>query len=329
MSFNSKNIITSYGIINIKLPIEFSEDKYVKDNYSTNNKLYTEITSMKYSCTKCIMFKDVYLHNKDLHRISNTKLQVNEDNLSKWSYYKNKILFMMVSRRFSLGFIEFIRGRYNLTDYSSIISLFRQMRHNEIELIENSSYEDLLYMFLNRNNEDIKTVLSNIYESKYGSEYCDAKVKFNILSSQEKCNELDIMWNLYFYTQQIKPLWRTSEWGFPKGRREKSENTLRCACREFEEETGINNYFILNNIEPLSEYLIGTNGIQYKHVYFLSIDCDNVEQNTNNYDSFEIDEIKWFTYDEAMSNIRPYHVEKKKILTQVYSFILELLINKL
>ena len=33
--------------------------------------------------------------------------------------------------------------------------------------------------------------------------------------------------------------WTEQEWGFPKGRRNFQESDIQCACREFEEETGL------------------------------------------------------------------------------------------
>ncbi len=36
----------------------------------------------------------------------------------------------------------------------------------------------------------------------------------------------------------------------------------------------------------------------------------------------EIGDIGWFTYDEAINIIRPYHTERKKILTELYMYII-------
>ncbi len=58
-----------------------------------------------------------------------------------------------------------------------------------------------------------------------------------------------------------------SEWGFPKGRRDRYiENDIACASREFEERNGYQkkNYVILDKIEPIEEIFAGTDGITYK-----------------------------------------------------------------
>jgi len=188
-----------------------------------------------------------------------------------------------------------------------------------------------LYYFLNRHNESKEIVLNRIYEGRYSNEYCEAKTKFNMLSNPlEDDDENNIPWNLNFYAKSIKPKWTMPEWGFPKGRRDKrSEENLSCACREFEEETGYkkNEYQILNKIEPIEEKLIGTNGIHYKHIYYLATNLSEKPIKISDCDIYEIGDIKWFTYDDAMAHIRPYHTEKKKILTGIYLFVLNYLIH--
>ena len=41
----------------------------------------------------------------------------------------------------------------------------------------------------------------------------------------------------------------------------------------------------------------------------------------------EIGDINFFSYEEAIDKIRPYHTERKKILTQVYIYIMNILIK--
>jgi 8-oxo-dGTP pyrophosphatase MutT (NUDIX family) len=238
----------------------------------------------------------------------------------------------MVCRRFSLGFIEFIRGKYETTDIDGIIKLFEQMTQIEIDFInDNSDYDIILYHFLNKFNEDKLTVLNRVYDDKkYSSEYYDAKIKFEELLNAEWHLETQTIYNLYFFTRNIKPKWNKPEWGFPKGRRSRrNEENVLCARREFEEETGYNfdEYTLLNKIDPIEEILTGTNGIKYKHVYYISLNKFDGEKKIEDIDFFEIGDIKWFTYEDAIDIIRPYHLEKKQILTQVYMFFLNFLIH--
>lgn len=323
--------ITSFGIINIKIINDINESLLIKDKFSTKKNVLYKIISRKYPEIKCLISDNIKLseNQPEFYKLDNKSIPFdNEEHLHKFFYYKNKILFQMVSRRFSLGFIEFIRGKYDVSDAKTIINLFEQMYEDEIKYIKKNPYDNILYYFLNRNNETKEVVLNKIYEGKYSSEYCEAKIKFNILSGKNT-DDMNIPWNLSFYTKYIKPKWKKHEWGFPKGRRDKkAEENISCARREFEEETGHkkNDYYVLNKIEPIEEKLIGTNGVNYKHIYYLSM-SENSENFINDYDMYEIGDIKWFTYDEAISYIRPYHTEKKKILTRIYLFLLNYLIH--
>lgn len=325
--------ITSYGIVNIDILDNYNENLILKDKFSTTNDFYYKIVSKKYPDVKCFISDNIRLSidQSGIYKLDNETIPCeNEEQIHKFFYYKNKILFMMVSRKFSLGFIEFIRGKYDVSDSKGIINLFKQMYEEEIKLIRKSQYDTLLYYFSNRNNESIDIVLNKIYEGKYSAEYCEAKIKFNMLRNLPDDENSDIPLDLNFYTKYIKPKWKKPEWGFPKGRREgKVEENLTCACREFEEETGYtrNEYLILDKINPIEEKLTGTNGVQYKHIYYLAI--NNTEKNVSDlgYDACEIGGVKWFTYDDAMAQIRPYHIEKKKILTRVYLFVLNYLIS--
>lgn len=325
--------ITSYGIINIDILNDTTESLILKDKFSTKKNIFYKIVSDKYPDIKCYISNNIKLceDQEDIYKLDNETIPYHdEDEIHKFCYYKDKILFMMVSRRFSLGFIEFIRGKYDVSDAKTIINLFEQMYEDEIKYIRKNQYDTILYYFLNRNNESKEIVLNRIYEGRYSNEYCEAKIKFNMLLNPSEDINNDIPLDLDFLTQYIKPRWKKPEWGFPKGRRDKrAEENLSCACREFEEESGYkkNEYIVLNKIEPVEEKLTGTNGINYKHIYYLAI--NNCEQNhvPSDYDLYEIGDIKWFTYDEAMSHIRPYHIEKKKILTRIYLFVLNYLIH--
>lgn len=324
------NPITSYGIINIDIIDNSGKAMMFKDKFTIKDCGVSKIVSIKYPNTICYMVNSNPIGD-DIncsYKIDDNKIMYeNEDHIKKFCYYKDKIKFMMISRKFSLGFIEFIRGKYDVADTKTIINLFEQMYEDEIIYIRNNDYDNILYYFLNRQNESKEVVLNRVYEGRYSNEYCESKIKFNILVNPKKENES--LLSLDFYTKHIRPKWTKPEWGFPKGRRDnKMESDLECARREFEEETGYKKkeYSILNKIEPIEERLIGTNGVRYNHIYYLSVnECRKESMEPE--DSYEIGDIKWFTHDEAIFNIRPYHTEKKQIVTQIYLFVLNFLIH--
>lgn len=326
---------TSYGIINVDIINDYNETLILKDKFSTKKNTYCKIISKKYPDIKCYISENIKLCEdfNNVYKLDNETIPYeDEEQIQKFCYYKDKILFMMVSRKFSLGFIEFIRGKYNVSDSLSIINLFEQMYDDEIKYIKNNHYDNILYYFLNRHDETKEDVLNRIYEGKYSTEYCEAKIKFNMLLNPSEDDNNDVPYDLFFYIKNIKPKWKIPEWGFPKGRRDKrAEENMSCACREFEEETGYhdNEYIVLNKIEPIEEKMIGTNGIIYKHIYYLAVNHHDRNQLLCDFDSYEIGAVKWFSYNEAMERIRPYHIEKKKILTRVYLFILNYLIHNI
>lgn len=327
--------IISYGIINIKIAGCPSETEYICEKFSTNNKSKVMINSKIYKNKICLIEKNLSdLQKKPKYNIFNSTINIkNEETLKKISFYRNKIMFLMVSRKFSLGFVEFVRGKYDVSDVKTIAKYFKEMTKEEISLIKNHDYDSLLYTFSQKDGETKTDTLNRVYEGKYSHEYCEAKLKFDILKNHRNYKELAIPLGLDHYVSKIIPKWDRCEWGFPKGRRDNmDEHNIECAQREFEEETGIkkNQYKILDKINPIEESLVGTNNIFYKHIYYFSINkntFDNIDLNFG-FDQSEIGEVKWMTFDEAVRCIRPYHADKIKILTSIYAFILNTLSNE-
>ena len=118
--------------------------------------------------------------------------------------------------------------------------------------------------------------------------------------------------------------WTETEWEFPKGRRNYQEKDMECAIREFEEETGIlkREIKIIENLLPFEEIFLGSNHKSYKHKYFLaytesaSIDLDKYQQS-------EVSKLEWKTIDECLVSIRPYHLEKKQLITNINKVLQE------
>lgn len=283
--------VTSLGIITFKLEIDKIKEEFSKFDTS--------------------LFMDSYdIPGKNINILKSNNRSYN--NLKYLNYFKDKIKFLLIRRKNTLGYIEFIRGKYEIDDVNYLIYLFEQMTYEEISNIAEKDLS-VLWHELWQNSSSNKT---------YEFELVQSEQKFNKLKNSEDD------FNLEFYTKNIKPKFDTPEWGFPKGRRNLHERNLDCAKREFFEETGFNTneYKLLENIHPLNEVFVGTNGILYKHVYFLAY-CNN-EKNpildpNNHIQIDEIGDIGWFTYEEALKIVRPYHTERKKILNELMLFIIE------
>jgi ADP-ribose pyrophosphatase YjhB (NUDIX family) len=116
--------------------------------------------------------------------------------------------------------------------------------------------------------------------------------------------------------------WYEPEWGFPKGKRNYNESDIDCAVREFYEETGFksrNMIFIVNNIAPYEEIFMGSNYKSYKHRYFLMyVDYNtSLTEKMTDTDKLEISKVEWKSFNDCLSAIRPYNLEKKRILSNV------------
>jgi len=153
-------------------------------------------------------------------------------------------------------------------------------------------------------------------------------------SAREKLEHLrkGVMTNYNFYTlsdciKEIHQQWTQNDWGFPKGRKNFNESDLSCAVREFVEETGVNESLlsIVTNIVPYEEIFTGSNFKSYKHKYYLGY-IENGEETVNlaGFQREEVGDMDWKTLQDAVSSIRDYHVERKKILRNVESVIMNL-----
>lgn len=241
-----------------------------------------------------------------------------QSDISLFSKLRENIKFLTIRRKHTLGYIEFIRGRYKPDNVDGIVFLFQQMTKEEINKIGLMNIAELWDDFW---VDPQKKLL-------YDKEFQKTKQKFDKLKNNDE-TEL----TLDFYVKHVVPTWDQAEWGFPKGRRNKMESNRECAMREFEEESGFtkNDYILLDGIKPLVEEFIGTNGIRYKHIYYVayanndkipSVNSNNIHQTT------EIGDIGYYTYSEVIDMIRPYHIERKKIIMKLYMYLLEKIINE-
>lgn len=255
------------------------------------------------------------LNHNDINlkkHIYNINLQ-NKNDIENISKYMNNIKFLLIQRRHSIGFMDFIRGKYKIDNIEQINNLFQFMHQNEINLIKTMSFEELWNKIWNNDEHKINSIKKD---------FIMAKEKFMELKTNTK---LDL--NLDFYLNNIEPLYSFLEWGYPKGRKVKNETTLDCAVREFSEETNIDitKIKIINEIEPIEENLIGTNCIPYRHIYYIAETKENINLTNNN--NNEIGNLGFFTYDESQNLLREYHIEKKQILEQIFMYYLEILLE--
>ena len=204
---------------------------------------------------------------------------------------------MMIRRKDSMSFAEFMRGKYDPDDEPYVGTLIKNMTLKEQAAIASESFETLWKQLWG--------------DDRTSADYVPSRDKFNQLDRVRLMRE-----NLSEY---IEP-----EWGFPKGRRMRGETDMACAVREFGEETNIPReaYTVLKNI-MFEETFMGLNNVRYRHVYFVALltqaDLVNVNQRFTPMQRREISGIAWKTLAEAEALVRPHHIERLGMLTQVRS----------
>lgn len=212
--------------------------------------------------------------------------------------------FLLIRRKDTLGYVEFIRGKYNVMEYPYILTLIDQMTIEEKKAILAEEF-DILWSRMWKGNPS----------RSYRAEYDGALSKLNTLRSSRI---------LHILVQQSQTSWEEPEWGFPKGRRGPGESELKCAMREFNEETGLSNYLIqvVRNIEPFEECFFGSNHVHYRHKYYIGMSVGDIPVQINQENIIqtrEISAIGWYTLEEALSLLRPYNIEKRQMLLKVSS----------
>ena len=204
--------------------------------------------------------------------------------------------YLLVRRKDSLGYVDFLRGKFNIFNDFHIKQLVAEMTHYEINGIMNNEYSQLWSNLWNKKNEK--------FDSKINE-------KFNHVKSKKK----------YLFVQSI--MWTEPEWGFPKGRRSGKENDYECSIREFEEETGYSSkdLIMIKNVGFIEEIFTGSNAKSYKHKYYICRMDYNKTLCETNFQKEEISDLKWFSYDECILKIRNYNHEKLNILKNVHLLI--------
>jgi len=218
------------------------------------------------------------------------------------------IEFLMIRRKHSLGFMDFMRGKYSIYNKYYIINLMREMTNEEKNLILENDFSKLWTFLWNKNN------ISNQYkEEQQVSEEKFNALKYGVLNGNE-------IYSLESMIKDISDNWEEPEWGFPKGRRNCFERDFDCALREFSEETGYHKKYLVNveNILPFEEIFTGSNYKSYKHKYYLLMMVENTCKTPEHFDKNEVSKMEWKTYEECLDSMRPYNLEKKRLLKNVY-----------
>lgn len=208
--------------------------------------------------------------------------------VARYNETNNKIEYLLVKRRTTFSYSDFILKHYNNHNDVKLLQLFNEMSHEEKLDILSGDFNRMWYrLFMinpdkNTNPQHLEKYIlcKSYFEKKFMS---DNGVKLKELICKSSC--LDYIWEI------------------PKGRKSFSqEKDLTCAMRELEEETNFSssNYIILND-ETIKTTTISC-GVKYINHYFLAISTQ--KKNTNikisyniNQQLSEVSRISWLDID--------------------------------
>ena len=243
-----------------------------------------------------------------------------------------KIEYLMIRRKDTLGYIDFMRGKYSIYNKEYIMNMLKQMTQNEKEVLRTQDFATAWKRVWG--NESIS--------NQYKSEETISRDKFQLLqngvfsftgssrrefdSKNKRLPDNEVKYSLASMIDESNQYnnWEEAEWGFPKGRRNYQEKDFECALREFSEETGYNYHHLKNiqNLMPFEETFTGSNYKSYKHKYYLTYMDYQQSLEINTFDPTEVSKMEWKSYDDCIKSIRSYNLEKKRLITNIHNTLI-------
>ncbi len=172
-----------------------------------------------------------------------------------------KVEVIMIKKRYTYHFMEFVSGRYKKNDDKYLTKLLSNMTYQEKILILGMKFEDM-WRKIWLNSPEEKYLASPKKGNAPG--YFRKKAKFD--SCFVKDSGIRIKNLIYNGTNAEAP------WEMPKGHRKSHEKKTDAAIREFKEETNIaySRYTILWHEPPVIEKY-KDEGVTYINEYFLGV----------------------------------------------------------
>lgn len=233
--------------------------------------------------------------------------------------------FLMVQRKDSLFFVEFVRGKYDVHDHDYIRKMLAGMTKAEQDMIRaRPPFADLwthLWAYSHMRN-----CVTN--------ECCVSREKYATLLRPTVPPGIDLT-NIDgkpFLMQVLDELEESGtflaelEWGFPKGRRNIYETEEACALREFTEETGVHGSWVHMFQHTIDDSFLGSNNVRYAHKYYMarlvqggqSGSCEVPICSTQQ--AREVSSVRWMTLKDALPRLTGTRV---KILERAHRYVVQ------
>jgi 8-oxo-dGTP pyrophosphatase MutT (NUDIX family) len=287
----------------------------VNGSGNTNSSATYYYKSSQNSNVSKLLIQTAHCNNcgKQGHLFHQCKLPITSYGMIVCRSSKRGIEFLMIRRKDSFGYIDIIRGKYSPYHVEQIQNSINEMSLSEKERLGNEPFEKLWKMMWGDDNLPL-----------YRNEEIASSKKFDMIRNGIKITPTHKI-TLQELIEKSNTQWEETEWEFPKGRRNYQEKDLDCALREFEEETGYSkkDISVIENVLPFEELFIGSNHKSYKHKYFLASLTQDTNETMTNFQKSEVSKMEWKTLDECLASIRPYNLEKKKLIHNISKVLLE------
>ena len=255
------------------------------------------------------------------HTSKNCNFPITSFGVICYKYVRDSLHFLLVQRKDSLCFTEFVRGKYDIKNIGYIKKLFSHMTSQEKHALRTHDF-DVLWKNLWVNNTNNLKKEYNISKTRF------TKLRNGYRIKSRNANEGILHIDMDYFVDNT-PSIAEQEWEFPKGRRKLNESDAMCALREFEEETSISRRFVQFH-EPNKQYeeiFIGKNRLRYRNVFYLAnymrSNLDDPLYDAENFDQIkEIKDVRWFTYDDVLSRIEN-NVEKAELFRRVFNMLMK------
>lgn len=237
--------------------------------------------------------------------------------------------FLLVQRKDSLCYVEFIRGKYTLQNRGYISRLLSNMTLEERQRLMSMTFDALWCSFW----QDDRS-------KRFLNEYNQSRTRFEALKTgfglrTASTGEI-VAVDLASLIAASGPGYDETEWGFPKGRRNIDETDNDCAVREFAEETGLTCSDV-EQVRPcrsFEETFTGSNKVRYRHVYYVyrtmsedlltGSEGSSPPRPVSVHQSREIRRVAWFGRSEVLARIRTSNVERREMFKRLCTHVASL-----
>ena len=207
---------------------------------------------------------------------------------------------LVVHKRYTYAFADFLHGRYSGNNLNYIKTLFTSMTIEELLDVYSLNFTQMWKrVWLKNKDEEFFNKKNAKFQRTFMS---DGGVNLRQLLASIRC---------------IGALW----WEIPKGKRNNlNESDLNCAVRETNEETGIpkHYYHILTNSRRVYSHI--NMNIKYVSIFYTAITVNNYYKLTDNLAIDKIDEVSetaWMSLEELKILDKTRNITGSYTLSQI------------